>query len=318
MASASQQISEDALIEELREIVGEENVLSESAELLVYECDGLPQHKHPPRAVVFPNSTEETSEVLEVLSDEGASFARRGAGTGLSGGALAINRGVVIELARMRRLLRIDTENRLAVVQTGLVNAQLSRAVAPYGLYYAPDPSSQPACTIGGNIAENAGGIHCLKYGTTTDHVVGARVVLSDGSIVDLDVDSPGYDLLGVFVGSEGTFGIATEATVKLKPIPPAVRTLLADFTDVDDASRAVSAIIAAGMLPAALEMMDNAIIRAVEASVFAAGIPLDAEAALLVELDGLETGLDEEAQRVESICRTHGARSVSCASDEK
>src|SRR2546430_10921054 len=235
MALNPQQIhAEDALIDELREIVGEKNVLSERDELLVYECDGLPQHKHPPRAVVFPNSTEETAEVLELLSEEGVSLAPRGAGTGLSGGALAINRGVVIELARMRKILRVDTENRLAVVQTGLVNAQLSRSVAPYGLYYVPDPSSQPACTIGGNIAENAGGIHCLKYGTTTDHVVGARVVLSDGSIVDLDVNSPGYDLLGVFVGSEGTFGIATEATVKLMPIPPAVRTLLADFADVD------------------------------------------------------------------------------------
>src|SRR2546425_7837429 len=279
MASAPQQIIEDALIEELREIVGQENVLSEPEELIVYECDGLPQHKHPPRAVVFPNSTEETSEVLEVLSDEGVSFAPRGAGTGLSGGALAINRGVVIELARMRKLLRIDRENHLAVVQTGLVNAQLSRAVAPYGLYYVPDPSSQPACTIGGNIAENAGGIHCLKYGTTTDHVVGARVVLSDGSIVDLDVDAPGYDLLGVFVGSEGTFGIATEATVKLKHGPPAGRTLLADVTDVAAARRGVCAIIAPGILPAALEMMDSAIIRAVEASVFAAGLPIDAQA---------------------------------------
>src|SRR5260370_18725355 len=190
MASAQHEIREDALIEELREIVGDVNVLSEPEELLVYECDGLPQHKHPPRAVVFPNSTEETSEVLELLTDEGVSFAPRGAGTGLSGGALAINRGVVIELARMRKLLRIDTENRLAVVQTGLVNAQLSRAVAPYGLYYVPDPSCQPACTIGGNIAENAGGIHCLKYGTSTVHVVSERVVLSVHSICDLAASS--------------------------------------------------------------------------------------------------------------------------------
>src|SRR5262245_1999392 len=287
MATDTAQLeNDDALVDELCEIVGDENVLSEPDELLVYECDGLPQHKHPPRAVVFPNSTEETSEVLALLHHEGVSFAPRGAGTGLSGGALAVNRGVVIELARMRKILRVDTANRIAVVQTGLVNAQLSRAVAPYGLYYVPDPSSQPSCTIGGNIAENAGGIHCLKYGTTTDHVVGARVVLSDGSIVDLGVHNPGYDLLGVFVGSEGTFGIATEAVVKLTPIPPAVRTLLADFLDVDDASRAVSAIIAAGMLPAALEMMDNAIIRAVEASVFTAGLPTDAQAVLIVELD--------------------------------
>src|SRR5213082_1286971 len=317
-ASASQLEMDEGFFEELRDIVGDENVLSEPDELLVYECDGLPQHKHPPRAVVFPNSTEETSEVLALLHDEGISFAPRGAGTGLSGGALAINRGVVIELARRRKILRVDTENRLAVVQTGLVNAQLSRSVAPYGLYYVPDPSSQPACTIGGNIAENAGGIHCLKYGTTTDHVVAARVVLSDGSVVDLDLKQAGYDLLGTFVGSEGTFGIATEATVKLAPIPPAVRTLLADFLDVNDASRAVSAAIAAGMLPAALEMMDNAIIRAVEASVFTAGLPIDAQAVLLVELDGVEAGIDEDAERVASILKLHGARSVKSATDEK
>jgi glycolate oxidase subunit GlcD len=319
MSVSRQQIdTADALIEELRDIVGDESVLSEPDELLVYECDGLPQHKHPPRAVVFPTSTEDTAEVLKILSRERVSFAPRGAGTGLSGGALAIDRGVVIELARMREILKIDPQNREAVVQTGLVNAQLSRAVAPYGLYYVPDPSSQPSCTIGGNIAENAGGIHCLKYGTTTDHVIGARVVLSDGSIIDLDHNAPGYDLLGVFVGSEGTFGIATEATVKLSRIPPAVRTLLADFLDVDDASRAVSAIIAAGMLPAALEMMDNAIIRAVEASVFTAGLPIDAQAVLLVELDGVEAGIDDDAEKVGAILRGHGARSVRSATDEK
>ena len=316
-ASTAQLETHDSLIQELREIVGEENVLSEPDELLVYECDGLPQHKHPPRAVVFPNSTEETSDVLEFLADEGVSFAPRGAGTGLSGGALATGRGVVIELARMRKILRVDSENRIAVVQTGLVNAHLSRAVAPYGLYYVPDPSSQPSCTIGGNIAENAGGIHCLKYGTTTDHVIGARVVLSDGAIVDLVGGAVGYDLLGVFVGSEGTFGIATEATVKLSPIPPAVRTLLADFSDVDRASHAVSAIIAAGVLPAALEMMDNAIIRAVEASVFTAGLPIDAQAVLLVELDGVEAGIDEDAEKVEAILRERGARSVHSATDQ-
>ncbi|HSQ23237.1 MAG TPA: FAD-linked oxidase C-terminal domain-containing protein [Pyrinomonadaceae bacterium] len=318
MATSEQQVKKpDTLIDELRDVVGNDGVLSEPEELLVYECDGLPQHKHPPRAVVFPTSTEETSEVLKVLSHQGVSFAPRGAGTGLSGGALAINRGVVIEMARMRDILKIDPENRLAVVQTGLVNVQLSRAVSPYGLYYVPDPSSQPSCTIGGNIAENAGGIHCLKYGTTTDHVLGARVVLSDGSIVDLDGNLPGYDLLGVFVGSEGTFGIATEATLRLLPVPPAIRTLLADFTNVDDASRAVSAIIAAGMLPAALEMMDNEIIRAVEASVFTAGLPVDAQAVLLVELDGIEAGIDDDAEKAETILREHGARSVRRAADE-
>jgi glycolate oxidase subunit GlcD len=306
----------DPLIKNLRAVLGRENVLSQPEELLVYECDGLPQHKHPPRAVVFPTSTEETSEVLKLLAREKVSFAPRGAGTGLSGGALAIDSGVVIELARMRQILKIDPENRLAVVQPGLVNAHLSRAAAPYGLYYAPDPSSQPSCSIGGNIAENAGGIHCLKYGTTTDHIIGATVVLADGAIVDLGSGRSGYDLLGVFVGSEGTFGIATEATVRLLPIPPAVRTLLADFSDVDDASRAVSAIISAGMLPAALEMMDNLIIRAVEASVFTAGLPIDAQAVLLVELDGIEAGIDEDAAQAEAILKEHGARSVRLATD--
>jgi D-lactate dehydrogenase (cytochrome) len=311
----------DTLIENLRAATGRDSVLTEPDELLVYECDGLPQHKRRPRAVVFPASTEEVASVLHLLAQGGVPFSPRGAGTGLSGGALALNSGVVIELARMRRLLKIDQENRLAVVQTGMVNAQLSRAAAPYGLHYVPDPSSQASCTIGGNLAENAGGIHCLKYGMTVDHVLAARVVLAGGEIVDLGSASAGwagYDLLGVFVGSEGTFGIATEATLKLVPLPSAVRTLLAVFTDIDDASRAVSAIIAAGLVPAALEMMDGAIIRAVEASVFAAGIPLDAEAALLVELDGLEVGLDEEAQRAESICREHGAREVKRASDEQ
>jgi glycolate oxidase subunit GlcD len=238
----------------------------------------------------------------------------------LSGGALALDQGVVIEMARMRRILKLDAENRLAVVQPGVVNAHVSRAAAPFGLHYVPDPSSNSTCTIGGNLAENAGGIHCLKYGTTTDHVLGVRVVLSDGSVVDLGgagTEQTGYDLLGVFVGSEGTFGIATEATLRLAPIPPARRTLLADFIEVNDASHAVSAIIAAGVMPAALEMMDREIIRAVEASVFAAGLPTDVGAALLIELDGIEAGIDDEAERVKQICLAHGARSCRLARDE-
>ena len=310
----------DNLINHLRVLLGPEQVLSEAEELLVYECDGLTHYKHRPRAVVFPRSTEEVSEVLRLLARERVPFAPRGAGTGLSGGALAVGGGVCVELARMRRLLKVDVENCLAVVETGMVNAQLSRAVARYGLHYVPDPSSQISCTIGGNVAENAGGIHCLKYGTTVDHVLGLRVVLSDGRVVVLGgggADASGYDLLGVFVGSEGTFGIATEATLRLTPIAPSVRTLLADFTDINDASRVVSAIIAAGHVPAALEMVDGATIRAVEASVFAAGLPLDAEAALLVELDGLEAGLDEEVARVEALCLKHGARTVRLAADE-
>ena len=307
----------DKLIDNLGAIVGRENVLSKADELLVYECDGLPQHKHRPRAVVFPASTEETSAIMRELARAQVPFTPRGAGTGLSGGALALDSGVVIELARMRKILRIDVENRLAVVQPGVVNLHVSRAVLPYGLYYVPDPSSQPTCTIGGNIAESAGGIHCLKYGTTTDHVLGCRVVLADGEIVDVGGESDGYDLLGTYVGSEGTFGITTEATLKLSQVPPAVRTLLAEFGEVDDASHAVSAIIAAGVMPAALEMMDREIIRAVEASVFAAGLPPDAGAALLIELDGLEAGLDDEARKVTSICMEYGARNCRLARDE-
>lgn len=307
----------DNLIDNLGAIVGRENVLSKPDELLVYECDGLPQHKHRPRAVVFPSSTEETAAIMRELAQANVPFTPRGAGTGLSGGALALNSGVVIEMARMRKILCIDVENRLAVVQPGVVNLHVSRAVAPYGLYYVPDPSSQPSCTIGGNIAESAGGIHCLKYGTTTDHVLGCRVVLAGGEIVNLSVDSAGYDLTGTFIGSEGTFGIATEATLRLAQVPPAVRTLLAEFDEVNDASHAVSAIIAAGVMPAALEMMDREIIRAVEASVFAAGLPPDAGAALLIELDGIEAGLDDEAQKVTSICMEYGARNCRYARDE-
>lgn len=306
------------LVENLIGIVGKSFVLSEPEELLVYECDGLPHHKHTPLAVVFPSSTEEVSEIVKVLNKAGVSFSPRGAGTGLSGGALAINRGVIIELARMKRILDIDVNNRTACVEVGVINAQLSHAVAQYGLHYAPDPSSQMTCTIGGNIAENSGGIHCLKYGVTTDHVLAVRVVLSDGSIVDLNSNSNGYDLLGVFVGSEGTFGLATEATLKLTFNPPAVRTLLAEFTDINKASQAVSSIIAEGMIPAALEMVDGETIRAVEASVFKAGLPLDSEAALLIELDGLEAGIDEEAIKAEIICKQNGARSVRHALDDK
>ena len=310
----------DQFIDSLRSLVGNDAVLAHADELLVYECDGLPHHKYRPRAVVFPSSTEETAAVMRILGEARVPFTPRGAGTGLSGGALALNNGVVIELARMRLVLKIDEANRTAVVQTGVVNLHVSRAVAHLGLHYVPDPSSQPTCTIGGNIAENAGGIHCLKYGTTTDHVLGLRVVLAGGEIVELGgpgTEQPGYDLLGVFIGSEGTFGIATEATLRLVPIPPGVRTLLAEFPEVNDASHAVSAIIAAGVMPAALEMMDREIIRAVEASVFAAGLPLDAGAALLIELDGIEAGLDDEADRVKRICLQYGARSCRLARDE-
>lgn len=308
------------LLHKLISIVGATNVLSSPDELLVYECDGLPQHKYRPRAVVFPSTTEQTSAVMRELNLAQVPYTPRGAGTGLSGGALALNEGVVVEMAKMRSILQIDAENRFAVVQPGVVNLQVSKAANSYGLYYVPDPSSQPTCTIGGNIAESAGGVHCLKYGTTTDHVLACRVVLANGDVVELGSrtgETGGYDLVGTFVGSEGTFGVVTEATLKLSQTPPGVRTLLAEFTDVSSASHAVSAIIAEGVMPAALEMMDHEIIRAVEASVFAAGLPTDIAAALLIELDGIDAGLNEEADRVTNICLQHGARVCRRARDE-
>lgn len=308
------------LLQKLISIVGAFNVLSSPDELLVYECDGLPQHKHRPQAVVFPSTTEQTSAVMRELHLAKVPYTPRGAGTGLSGGALALNDGVVVEMAKMRKILEIDPSNRFAIVQPGVINLQVSKAVSTFGLYYVPDPSSQPTCTIGGNIAESAGGVHCLKYGTTTDHVLACRVVLADGEVIELGSHSGevnGYDLVGTFVGSEGTFGVVTEATLKLSQAPPSVRTLLAEFADVTDASHAVSAIIAEGVMPAALEMMDHEIIRAVESSVFAAGLPTDIAAALLIELDGIEAGLDAEADRVTNICLQHGARICRRARDE-
>ncbi|HWS55761.1 MAG TPA: FAD-binding protein, partial [Pyrinomonadaceae bacterium] len=302
----------DQLVTHLRGLTGRDRVISDPEELLVYECDGVPHYKARPRAVVFPASTEEVAAVMRALSEARVAHAPRGAGTGLSGGALAVGGGVQLSLARMRRVLKVDAENLLAVVEAGVVNSQVSRAAARFGLHYAPDPSSQATCTVGGNVAENAGGIHCLKYGTTVDHVLGLKVVLSDGRVVELGGaggEAAGYDLAGLFVGSEGTFGVATEATLRLTPVAPSVRTLLADFASLDDASRAVSAVVAAGIIPAALEMVDGETIRAVERSVFAAGLPADAEAALLVELDGFEAGLDAEVGRVRALCVGHGAR---------
>jgi len=307
------------IIEQLRQIVGSDDVLAEFDEVLPFECDAMTSHKHVPGAVVIVSNTEEVSQVVRLLSQNSIPFVARGAGTGLSGGAVALHGGVIIEMARMNRILEIDYANQLAVVESGLVNIRLSQAVASEGYYYAPDPSSQTACTIGGNVAENSGGPHCLKYGMTTNHILGLEVVLPNGEIVNLGgglPDAPGYDLLGVFVGSEGTFGIVTKVTVRLTRLPQAVKTMLAEFTSVVDASRAVSAIIAAGILPAAIELMDNVTIRVVEESVYAAGYPKDAAAVLLIELDGLEAGIDRQVERVGEICRANGSRNVRLAKD--
>jgi len=308
-----------ALAARLAAIVGERRVLHRTGELLAYSSDGLPGYFKQPSIAVFPGSRDEVIAVVRELARAHVPFVPRGAGTGLSGGALA-DGVVLLGLNRLTTILSIDAANALAVVEPGVVNVALSRAVAAHGLHYAPDPSSQAACTIGGNVAENAGGPHCLKYGVTLNHVVALTVALPNGEVVTLGNaagESDGYDLVGAFVGSEGCFGVALDVTVRLARNPQAVRTLLADFSSIDAAARAVSAIIASGILPAALEMMDAATIRAVEASIYAAGYPTDAAAVLLVELDGPTAGLDADVSTVVRLCRDAGARDVRVARDE-
>ncbi len=307
-----------ALLDALSAIVGPRWVRHRKAELTTYAMDGLPTHESLPGAVVMPANRAEVVAVVRLLQLLQVPFVARGAGTGLSGGAVAGPETVLLTLTRMNRILRVDPAARRAVIQPGVVNARLSEAIAPLGLQYVPDPSSQAACTVGGNVAENAGGPHCLKYGVTTNHIVELEVVLPDASVVRLGSpqgDPWGPDLVGLFVGSEGMFGIATEITVRLEPIPAAVRTLLADFPSVRSASEAVSAIIASGVVPAALEMMDQACVQAVEASIYAAGYPTDAAAVLLAEVDGTPEQVEAEAALVEGVLRSHGARDVRSAS---
>jgi len=310
-----------ALARDLAAIVGIKHVREARAERVTYSMDGLPTHRRLPDLVVLPGSREELIAVVRLLAALGVPFVPRGAGTGLSGGALAAEGSVLLVLTRLNRILRIDRDNRLAVVEPGVVNAKLGAAARPAGLQYAPDPSSQSACTIGGNVAENAGGPHCLKYGVTANHILALEVLLADGSIVEMGSpsgESWGPDLVGVFVGSEGNFGIATKITVRLTPLPRAVRTLLADFTGLRTAGEAVSAIIATGIVPAALEMMDQSCINAVEDSVYAAGYPRDAAAVLLVEIDGLSSdAVVAETDLVTELLRKSGARSVRTAATE-
>jgi glycolate oxidase subunit GlcD len=307
-----------SLLAALSRIVGERWVRHRRAELATYAMDGLPTHESLPGVVVMPGTSAQVREIIHLLHLVQVPFVARGAGTGLSGGALAHPEAVLISLTRLNRILDIDPVRSRAVVQPGVVNARLSEAVLPLGLQYVPDPSSQAACTIGGNVAENAGGPHCLKYGVTTNHIVALEVVLPDGSIAQLGSDHGepwGPDLVGLFVGSEGMFGIATEITVRLERIPESVRTMLADFPSVREASEAVSTVIAAGILPAAMEMMDRACVAAVEASIYAAGYPTDAAAVLLVELDGQAEAVEAEAEIVERILCSSGARQVRSAS---
>src|SRR5688500_2457172 len=309
----------EKLANQLAGVVGERFVLMRPSELLVYNSDGLPGYRRKPRLAVFPGTREQAIEVVRLLAADGAPFVPRGAGTGLSGGALADD-VVLLGLHRLKKVISIDVENRRATVEPGVVNLALNRIAGPLGLLYAPDPSSEAACTIGGNIAENAGGPHCLKYGVTLNHVHAITAILPDGEIMTLGSDTgerEGYDLLGAFIGSEGCFGVALDVTVKLTKKPPAVRTMLADFTSVDDAARVTSAIVASGIVPAALEFMDSATIQVVESSIYAAGYPADAAAVLLIELDGLPAGVEADVQIVRELCIAGHAREVKVAGNE-
>ena len=301
------------------DVVGARHVVTEPDQLRVYDCDGLTGWRALPELVALPASTAEVQGVVRVCAREGVPFVARGAGTGLSGGALPVAQGIVISLARMNRILEVDLASQRVVVEPGVANLDVTRAVTAAGYFYAPDPSSQHVCTIGGNVAENSGGAHCLKNGFTVNHVTGLTVVLPDGEVVGLGgkaLDPDGPDLLGAFVGSEGTLGIATEITLRVVRKPEAVSTQLAAFRSIDAAGEAVSAIIAAGILPAAIEMMDRLTIEAVEQA-YHPDYPEGAEALLLVELDGITVQVDEDTLTVDRICGDCGAFEVRAARDD-
>ncbi|MEX2446891.1 MAG: FAD-linked oxidase C-terminal domain-containing protein [Dehalococcoidia bacterium] len=304
-----------ALLEALRRAVGPSNVLDAPEDLIVYEYDATIERAMPD-AVVFPATAEEVVAVVRAATAHGVPVVPRGSGTGLSGGAVPVQGGVMVVLTRMNRIVEIDVEDRVAVVEPGVINLMLQEALAPHGLTYAPDPSSQRICTIGGNIANNSGGPHTLAHGSTVNHVLGLEVVLPDGRITHLGgrlPDVPGVDLRGLFVGSEGTLGIVTQATLRLVPVAESVHTLLAVFDSVEAASAAVSAIIRGGVIPVALEMLDREIIAIVEPRIHA-GYPLDAGAVLLIEVEGLAEGVALEAEAVVAACNDADAREVRSA----
>ena len=310
------------LTRRLVEIVGKDAVLTDERELMVYECDAYTLQRNPPTAVVLPRSTQEVEAVVCLCAEMDVPIIPRGAGTSLSGAVLAVDGGVMIALTRMNRVLNIDPRNRRALVEAGCVNAWISRKASVHGLFYAPDPSSQTACTIGGNIATNSGGPHTLKNGVTTNHVLGYEIVLPDGTIEWLGVEPEGgeevagFDLRGAAIGSEGMFGVVTRVLVRLMKTPPTFKTFLCVFESVDHASQAVSGIIAAGIVPAALEMMDQLITQALEEA-YHFGFPLDAGAVLIVELDGLPKGVEQQARRVEEICLQNNASELRLAKDD-
>ena len=306
-------------VDELADALGGEFVITEPERLATYDCDGLTGWRAQPACVVLPGSAEEVQAVVRLCARDHVPFVARGAGTGLSGGALPVADGIVVALTRMNRVLEVDVESERVVVQPGVANLDVTRAVFAHGYFYAPDPSSQQVCTIGGNLAENSGGAHCLKHGFTVNHVTGARFVLPDGELLELggkaiDGDD-GPDLLGVIVGSEGTLGIAVEVTLRVVRQPEAVATQLAAFTSLDAAGDAVSRIVAAGILPSAMEIMDRLTIKAAEAA-FHPGYPADAGSLLLVELDGVFAQVEEDTLAVEALCRAAGAFEIRTARD--
>ncbi len=307
------------VIQQLQRLLGPENVLTADSDLASYECDGYTIQRHKPGVVVFPRHGEDVMGIVKLCHQSNIPFVPRGAGTSLAGGTLPVEGCVLIALARMKRILEVNVQDRYAIVEPGVVNLQLSRHIASHGLHFAPDPSSQGACTIGGNVSTNSGGPHTLKYGVTVNHVLGLELVLPDGTLLQTGgpvADAPGYDLTGLIVGAEGTFGIVTKIWVRLTPNPPAVRTLLGVFDSMDDTSNCISGIIAAGIVPAALEMIDRPIMGALEEA-FHFGFPLDAEAVLIMEVDGLAAGLDAEADRIEAVAMQNGAREVRRAKNE-
>ena len=308
------------VMESLRKIVGAENLLTSASERIVYECDGFVVEKNSPDVVGFPTSTDQVAAMEKACNEAGVAFLPRGAGTSLAGGCLPVGGGVMIVLTRMKEILEINLRDHYAVVQPGVVNVWLTQALKGSGYHYAPDPSSQGACTIGGNVATNSGGPHTLKYGVTVNHVLGVEAVMADGSIVTIGGpagEMPGPDLVGALVGSEGTLAIVTRVWVRLTRDPQGYRTMLGIFESVDDATQAISAIIGAGIIPAALEMMDQGILVALEEA-FHFGFPLDAQAILLIEVDGLEAGLDGQRDEIIRLCKETGAREVRMAADEQ
>src|SRR5438105_9110183 len=309
----------ESLAGSLRTIVGRDAVLTSPSDLLVYECDGYTIEKNKPDVVVFPTATEQVVQIVKVCNEHGVPFLPRGAGTSLAGGCLPVGGGVMIALTRMKRIHEVSYRDRYAVIEPGVVNLWLTNHIKPHGFHFAPDPSSQGACTIGGNVATNSGGPHTLKYGVTVNHVLGLELVLPDGRVVRTGgptEDNAGYDLTGVIVGSEGTFGVAAKAWVRITRNPEAYRTLLGVFETVADATNTISDIIGAGIIPGALEMLDQLILQAVEAA-FHFGFPLDAGAVLIMEVDGLEAGLDADAERITAIARKNGAREVRRAASD-